>query len=904
MSVLPLQAVDNPDYLLYFERKWMHRLASHKKLFHREQLNVNTEVRPFTHPARPPNNNPSKKSPPPPSLPPSNINSTSYRLFPLHPVTSTISHIARHLDIVNKNNKIFNDMSLTKLYKLLSACHGKPIYHRPRPTTAEEFLFWETQSEWLHANLSEFLIHTVINKTVETISQRLQGLKMRHKVKKTFPSFNIFTTTYLGSSLKSLPMAAIMNRHAPLLPYQLKYFIRPKIIYKNPKPTAFHLYNYRQTSALLTPNLRDLIAPCPCANVPDPFKKEGHLCTGNPDVLRSLITTPHTSLLDQLIQLLKFGTKYIETIQPTARLVFNTYHKALQEYAIKLAKIAHLEPHELTSWVNAVSNELQPIMLTTFPKKAAPCLLGNIHVKEMIKILQDSAVITCIDKLPNNYAFTCKKYWLTALHNSTLGPNQKTYKIVSKPPDEVITRHKAYLNNYNFKTHDRLPFKYITPKLHKDGWRPLCAATTTTTTYLSKSLTVALKAVILSLKRDAQKFEMLTGVNTFYDIENAQDVHDKIHHLNNLTSDLASLLDTADIVGWYDYVQHFDLIRRFKQTLYEVFTSINRRAYLVVRGKEFTWTNQHTPSTYHTHCFSATSLLRLLVWRLKNQFIMVGPILVKQVVGTGQGDNHSGHLCRLLSIIYERKFATYWAKNDISVAKLFNHTVRKHDDYAFFNNSLSYNYFYKNNQTKAPGLLPAYFSLKYTTIQPDKSHYLDTTIQIVPNPHISQSSYASQLDDLSSAQLKDKAKSLKLSSSGDKATLKKCILQAVNPINNFHNKAKIWSLKTFNKRDHFDLNFQPISFPHFSTNLVRHSKTGAIYGQLHSYLITNYVSLEKYLQNVRKLFLHLTNNNAYPLKLLIRCFIQFIRRKRFIYHTSAHKVLNIFLRTFHHGSKT
>lgn len=111
------------------------------------------------------------------------------------------------------------------------------------------------------------------------------------------------------------------------------------------------------------------------------------------------------------------------------------------------------------------------------------------------------------------------------------------------------------------------------------------------------------------------------------------------------------------------------------------------------------------------------------------------------------------------------------------------------------------------------------------------------------------------------------AKKYKLKQKGTKETLISRILQYKQPINNFHNKTKIWNTKTYNKKDEFNIRFNINTFPHFHTNLPKHCKTGAVTGQLHSYLVTNTISYEDYMSNVIKLFKQLISRNCYPAKI-------------------------------------
>lgn len=61
-------------------------------------------------------------------------------------------------------------------------------------------------------------------------------------------------------------------------------------------------------------------------------------------------------------------------------------------------------------------------------------------------------------------------------------------------------------------------------------------------------------------------------------------------------------------------------------------------------------------NTYGRHCLASQDIVKLVIWRLRNQFLEVGKILVQQKIGVGQGDNHSWHLCRLYTIWREGDF--------------------------------------------------------------------------------------------------------------------------------------------------------------------------------------------------------------------------------------------------------
>jgi hypothetical protein len=62
---------------------------------------------------------------------------------------------------------------------------------------------------------------------------------------------------------------------------------------------------------------------------------------------------------------------------------------------------------------------------------------------------------------------------------------------------------------------------------------------------------VALDAIIKAIKQEAHLYQLCTGVYTFYDIENALDIKNKIQSINNSPQSIDSaLIQTADIIGW------------------------------------------------------------------------------------------------------------------------------------------------------------------------------------------------------------------------------------------------------------------------------------------------------------------------------------------------------------------
>lgn len=892
IGVFVLQKIDDDEHLDYFERKWIHKLETHINIKDKIALNNNPETKPLIHKKREINKYKHNKQV-----------DTNTEVCAIMKIVKTVIYLAQYKDIFDKPPPPITTINLANLYKILSVCIGKAIYHKPKPISKIESDKIKNSHEYINHIIPEKTIHTLIQYINQQIITNIELLKINgHKTKKSFPKFNICSIIFMGEINNQIKLSKILNKYIHMLPPPMNYITEPIVIYKNRPTTSKYLYNHKKEVLLINKDKTQINATCQCHNINIKYKRNGHVITGDMNVIKEIVKKHNEEDIHKLTELMKLGTKYIEKPSTNKKLFYNNYAIAVEDFTNKLIKYHknNKEIKQYTKWKEKILQSIKTNLDEYTNINNTLEITRQYRIKGIISQIHKNYVITCVDKMPNNYSIICKHEWLTALYDSTLDTKQTSYITTNLTEEEIIKRHKKYLNDNKFKTYSKLPIKYITPKLHKEGWRPICAAPGVTTTYLAKTLAVAINMIIIAIKQDANLIKMRTGINTYYDIENATDVKYKIEEINNENNNTNMNIETADITGWYDNIQHFDAIRVISKIIYETFIKIKRRLYIRIKGKEAIWTNKHTESTYFEHCLSAANILKLIVWRLRNQYSKIGNIIVKQVIGTGQGDNHSGHLCRLISICYERKFATYWAMNDRKIALQFNNTIRKHDDYAFFNNNNVIQYLYRTN--KRPGLLPKYFSLKWTNQTKDKANYLDTTIHTIDNPYKYDTSetYYTILQNKKLMELRDIAKEKKLKQHGNKEILISRILQLKRPVNNYHNKDKIWNIKTYNKKDEFKINFHINSFPYYNTNLIKHSKTGAVTGQLHSYLITNGVKYDDFINNVIKLFTQLCKINKYPIRILNDIFVKFITNKKEIYFKGDKEVTVDYYSKIHH----
>lgn len=179
----------------------------------------------------------------------------------------------------------------------------------------------------------------------------------------------------------------------------------------------------------------------------------------------------------------------------------------------------------------------------------------------------------------------------------------------------MIKRQQAYLLvPYKFHTPAKLPKKYNISKQHKEGWRPICAAPAFTTTHLSKVLTIIFTALIDVIKEDAHLYYLLHGICTFFDIDTAKDVRERLEELNIDPQHTPNKLDTADIDDWYNKMPHFLIKKTIRQHIPEIYKR-KGKLYIIAYKKTYKWTNQWVENDFNVHCISSHDAVRLLLRR-------------------------------------------------------------------------------------------------------------------------------------------------------------------------------------------------------------------------------------------------------------------------------------------------
>ena len=199
-----------------------------------------------------------------------------------------------------------------------------------------------------------------------------------------------------------------------------------------------------------------------------------------------------------------------------------------------------------------------------------------------------------MDKAANNFAFTCKKFYLLklaeelGLNNATLGND--TYRLMDETESEICDRLTLELSKYNLRPTDKerkLALLYQTPKFHKNPpkMRYIAGNTATILTTLDKTVAKILKMLKSHFERYCLKVEEFTGIKHFIDI----DTSDKAKKMFDSLEGKAETITINDFSTLYTLFDHEHLLQNMKY----LFTKLSKNSgcsYITVYHTYAKWT--------------------------------------------------------------------------------------------------------------------------------------------------------------------------------------------------------------------------------------------------------------------------------------------------------------------------
>ena len=325
-------------------------------------------------------------------------------------------------------------------------------------------------------------------------------------------------------------------------------------------PIRNKILNYKQTVFSIEssdPNYLDNL-PCECASSEFCNVDHDHIITGD---LRLIENSKLRSLLSK-------GPNYREPANVSYNKCLEEIKNAIDVCAQDIIAKNHLDNDRLNNWKNAVVDKVKQ-KINMLKRRRYPSerkqLLRDQTIKQYLDDLHNKFVIVTIDKAANNFAFICKKYYITRLLSELGVPNgnNPTYNLINRNQIEIISDNLELCEKFGLGTTDAdkcLPIMYWIPKMHKNpvDARFIIASAKCSTKPLSKAVTKVFKLLFNQTKNFHAKSKFYSNYNKFWVVENSGAVIKKLDNIN--VRKKAKEISTYDFKTLYTNIDHDNLV--------------------------------------------------------------------------------------------------------------------------------------------------------------------------------------------------------------------------------------------------------------------------------------------------------------------------------------------------------
>ena len=253
-----------------------------------------------------------------------------------------------------------------------------------------------------------------------------------------------------------------------LLPTQLRNGVPFRKVFLFGKTLGSRVLNYNKCLKEAGEMTYDgmMSMECDCQTSEFVNSHHGHIMTGNLDIIRD----------DRLKEVCSYGTKFREVPRLNLALVkekFKSNVDTLVSSFVRKFKVPRVRFKEWQNrFVDIVNNRLDYLART---RRWDVPVLSNRNSKIELDRLQKNFVITVVDKVAGNFAFTCKKFYFLRLARE-LGldnqqPGNETYLFVDRTEQEICRDLVGKLEPFGALPGDseqRVAMLYHNPKFHKN----------------------------------------------------------------------------------------------------------------------------------------------------------------------------------------------------------------------------------------------------------------------------------------------------------------------------------------------------------------------------------------------------------------------------------------------------
>jgi len=382
---------------------------------------------------------------------------------------------------------------------------------------------------------------------------------------------------------------------------------------------------------------------------------------------------------EQLIKLIRRGPKYRLSKEIDYDACINEIIKSLDEYIEKICQRLHKDIHLFDDWKNK-------IILSMIPKRLNNNQSMNESLSKLslqkLKHLQNNFIFTVTDKASQNISIICKNIYfeqikkeLTALTTNNV-PIYEKINIGYKTITSILKVQSARLGYEISTMNNKLPFIHIIPKFHKNPikFRTIISSKYCATKPISSIVQICLKTIEHYRKQYCRKLENITGINTFWVIDNNSFIIKTMEKLN--AKKHAKSIATYDFAKMYTMLEHQCIIEELKQIINY---TLKDKFGLLICGKT-------TKLCEINSCdINRSKLMKLIEYVVTNTYFSLGDNIYKQSHGIPMGTDCAPQLANLYLHGVEYKYLIKTMHSNYALAKKLSMTGRYIDDLTNFN---------------------------------------------------------------------------------------------------------------------------------------------------------------------------------------------------------------------------
>ena len=508
--------------------------------------------------------------------------------------------------------------------------------------------------------------------------------------------------------IKLLPNTFQKEENIPTITYKLGKTIRNDIL--NYKEAVNSIYTDDEASYSINTDQCD----CETSIFCDPDHK--HVITGDLRLVKN----------NKLRKLMTKGPNYREPRSLNFSKAFHEISDSLTTFIRNNTIKYNMNESDFQSWkesiLKKVRNKINDLRVHLQPKYTKP-VLCDIEVKNYLAELHQRFVIVTVDKASNNFAFICRKYYISKLL-SEVGygntPSQKTYSQVDISKEDIINANINYCKKFDLDVTNNdktLPIMYWLPKMHKTpvGARFIVASKNCSTKPLSNVVSKVFKMLFSHVQSFHKRSHFYSSFKKFWVVQNSFPIIDKLNTIN--TRKKAQTISTFDFSTLYTTIPHNLLAKVLFEIVQFVFKS-KVRSRLGFSNTSIYWTSKGCGKRF----FTEKSLTEAVTFLIKRCYFTIGNLVYKQDIGIPMGIDPAPFWANLFLYFFESKYVQLLISKGSPKAYKFNGTSRFIDDLCAINDDDEFSKSFKN-------IYPKELELKIEH-QGDHATFLDLDIKV------------------------------------------------------------------------------------------------------------------------------------------------------------------------------